>query len=144
MRHDYFHFTNFWNLLYQSSTELILLSVVFQSLSHAQLFATPWIAACQPSLSFITSQRLLKFMPIESVMLSNHLLLGRPLLLLPSIFPSISVFTNESTLHIRWPKYWSFIFPNQVLNLHLFSPALTGKFFTTSATWEVLFFCAFL
>src|SRR5574337_983619 len=69
--------------------------------------ATPWTAAHQASLSYTISWSLLKFMSIESVMLSNHLILCWPLLLLPSIFPSITVFSNESALHIRWPKYWS-------------------------------------
>ena len=82
----------------------------FQSLSHIQLFATPWTAAHQASLSIANSQNLLKLMSIESVMLSNHLILCCPLLLLPSIFPSIRVFSNESVLCIRWPKYWSFSF----------------------------------
>ena len=68
----------------------------------------PWTAAHQSSLSFTISQSLLKFMPIESVMPSNHLILCYPLLLLPSVFPSIRVFSNESALFIRWPKYWSF------------------------------------
>ena len=72
--------------------------------------ATPWIAACQASLSFTISQSLLKLMSIELVMPSNHLTLCRPLLLLPSIFPSIRVFSNESVLHNRWPKFWSFSF----------------------------------
>ena len=72
--------------------------------------ATPWTAACQASLSFTIPQSLLKFMSIESVMSSNHLILCHPLLLLPSVFPSIRVFSNESTLRIRWPKYWSFGF----------------------------------
>ena len=71
---------------------------------------TPWTAARQASLSVTNSQSLLEFMSIESVMPSNHLILCHPLLLLPSIFPSIRVFTNESALHIRWPKYWSFSF----------------------------------
>ena len=84
--------------------------VAVQSLSRVQLFATPWTAACQASLSFTNSQNLLKLMSIESVMPSNHLLLCRALLLPPSIFPSIRVFSNESVLHIRWPKYWSFSF----------------------------------
>ena len=84
--------------------------VVVQSLSRVQLFVTPWNAARQASLSFTISQSLLKLMSIESVMLSNHLLLCSPLLLLPSIFPSIKVFSNESALCIRWPKYWSFSF----------------------------------
>ena len=79
-----------------------------QSLSHVRLFATPWTAACQASLSIINSQSLLKLMSIESVMPSNHFILCRPLLLLPSIFPSIRVFSNQSVLCIRWPKYWSF------------------------------------
>ena len=78
-----------------------------QSLSRVQLFAVPWTAACQASLSIINSQSLLKLTSIESVMLSNHLLLCHPLLL-PSIFASISVFSSESVLCIRWPKYCSF------------------------------------
>ena len=81
-----------------------------QSLSHVQLFVTPWTAACQASLSITNSWRLLKLMSIELVMPSNHLILYRPLLLPPSIFPSIRIFSNESVLHIRWPKYWSFSF----------------------------------
>ena len=81
-----------------------------QSLRRVQLFVTPWTAPHQASLPFTTSQSLLKLMSIESVMPSNHLVLCRPLLLLPLIFPSIRVFSNESALHIRWPKYWSFSF----------------------------------
>ena len=81
-----------------------------QSLSRIQLFATPWTAARQASLSTTNSQSLLKLMSIELVMPSNHLILCLPLLLLPSIFPSIRVFSNESALHIRWPKFWSFSF----------------------------------
>ena len=81
-----------------------------QSLNHVRLFATPWTATCQASLSITNSQSLLEFMPIELVMPSNHLILCNPFLLLPSIFPSIRVFSNESVLHIRWPKYWSFSF----------------------------------
>ena len=84
--------------------------VVAQSLSQIRLFATPWTAARQPSLSFTISQSLLKLMFIESVMPSNYLILFCPLLLLPSIFPSSRVFSNESALCIRWPKYWSFSF----------------------------------
>ena len=72
--------------------------------------ATPWTAACQASLSITNCQSLLKLMSIESVMPSNHLILCGPLLLLPSILPSIKVFFSESVLHIRWPKYWSFSF----------------------------------
>ena len=79
-----------------------------QSFSRAQLFASPWIASHQSSLSLTNSPRLLKLMSIESVMSSNHLILCRPLLLPPSNFPSIRVFSNESILHIRWPKYQSF------------------------------------
>ena len=81
-----------------------------QSLSHVRLFATLWTTARQASLSITNSRSLPKFMSIEMVMPSNHLILCRPLLLLPSIFPSISVFSSESALCIRWPKYWSFSF----------------------------------
>ena len=77
---------------------------------HIQLFVTPWTAARQASLSFPISWSLLKLMSIESVMPSSHLVLCHPLLLLPSIIPSIRVFSDESVLHIRWPKYWSFSF----------------------------------
>ena len=83
---------------------------VVQLLSCVQLFATPWTAAHQASLFFPISQNLVKFMFIESVMPSNHLILCYPLLHLPSIFPSIRVFSNESALHLRWPKYRSFSF----------------------------------
>ena len=88
----------------------ILEGFVVQSLSCVQLFATAWTTACQASLSFTISQNLLKLMSIESVMPSNHLVLRHPLLLLPSLFPSIRVFSNELALCIRWPKYWSFSF----------------------------------
>ena len=81
-----------------------------QSLSCVRLFATPWTTACQASLSITNSRSLHKLMSIESVMPSSHLILCCPLPLLPSIFPSIKVFSNESALHIRWPKYWSFSF----------------------------------
>ena len=81
-----------------------------QSLSHVPLFVTPWTAAHQVSLSITTSRSLLRLMPIESVMPSSHLILCRPLLFLPSNFPNIRVFSNESVLRIRWPKYWSFSF----------------------------------
>ena len=81
-----------------------------QSISLVWLFATPWTAAHQASLSFANSQSLLKLMSIESVMPSNHLILCRPLLLLPPIPPSIRVFSSESVHHIRWPRYWSFSF----------------------------------
>ena len=79
-------------------------------LSHVQLFATPWTVARQASLSITNAHSLLRLMSIESVMPSSHLILCCPLLLLPSIFPSISISSNESALHIRWPKYWSFSF----------------------------------
>ena len=81
-----------------------------QSLSHAELFATPWTVAHQASLSITNSWSLFKLMSIESVMPSNHHILCCPLLLPPSIFPSIRVFFKESVLHIRWPNYWSFSF----------------------------------
>ena len=85
-------------------------SVVVQSFSHVQHFATPWVAAHQASLSITNSRSLLKLMSIESVMPSNHLVLCHLLLLLPSVFPSIKAFSNESTLCIRWPKHWRFSF----------------------------------
>ena len=84
--------------------------LVFQSLSHVQLFVTQWIAARQASLSFTISQSLLKLMSIESVITSNHLIHCLHFLLLPSILPSIKVFSSELALCIRWPKYWSFRF----------------------------------
>ena len=93
-----------------------------QSLSRVRLFATPWTAAHQASLSITNSQSLPKFMSIELVMSSNHLLLCCPLLLLPSIFPSIRVFSNKSVLHIRWPKYWSFSFKVFPINTQDWSP----------------------
>ena len=89
-----------------------------QSLSHVRLFATPWTAARQASLSITNSQSLLKLMSIESVMPPNHLTLCCPLLLPPSIFPSIRVFSNESVLRIRWPKHWSFSFSISPSNEH--------------------------
>ena len=84
--------------------------IVVQSLSCVQLFATPLTAGCQASLTFTISWSLIKLMSIELVMASNHLNLCHPFLLLPSVFPSIRVFSNESVLHIMWPKYWSFSF----------------------------------
>ena len=81
-----------------------------QLLSSVRLFMSSWTAACQASLSITNLQSLLKLMSIESMMPSNHLILCRPLLLPPSVFPSISVFSKESALRIRWPKYWSFSF----------------------------------
>ena len=89
-----------------------------QSLSRVWLFATPWTTACQDCLSITNSWSLLSLIPIESVMPSNHLILCHPLLLLLSIFPNIRVFSNESTLHIKWPKYWSFSFSISPSNEH--------------------------
>ena len=91
---------------------------IVQSLSRVGLFETPWTAACQASLSFTISQSLLKLLSIELVMLSNHLILCRPLLLQPSIFPSVRVFSNESALRLRWPKDWSFGFSNNPSSEH--------------------------
>ena len=96
----------------------ILVSSV-QFLSHVWLFETPWTAACQVSPFFTISQSLLKLMSIELVMPSKHFILCHPLLLLPSIFPSIRVFSNESVLPIRWPKYWSFSFSISPSNKYL-------------------------
>ena len=89
-----------------------------QLLSHVWLFVTPWTAELQASLFITNSQSLLKLMSIMSVMPSNHLILCCPLLLLPSIFPSIRVFSNESALHIKWPKYYSFSFSIRASNEH--------------------------
>ena len=89
-----------------------------QSLSHVQLFATPWTAAHQASLSITNSWSLLKLMSIKSVMPSNHLILCCFFLLLPSIFPGIRVFSFESVLRIRWPKYWSFSFNISLSNAY--------------------------
>ena len=109
-----------WQLLLILSFLLCFLLLLqcssVQSLSCVWLFATPWTAARQASLSVTISQNLLKLMSIESVMPSNHLILCHPLLLQPSIFPSIRVFSNESVFHIRWPKYWSFSFSISLSN----------------------------
>ena len=93
-----------------SGSPLNMLSSLVQSLSRVRLFATPWTAAHQASLPITNSRSLLKLMSITLVMPSNHLILCCPILLPPSIFPSFRVFSNESVLHIRWPKYWSFSF----------------------------------
>ena len=98
-----------WHLVWSDFSFIFQFSSV-QLLSRVQLFATPWPAARQAFLSITNSWSLPKLMSIESVMPSNHLILCRPLLLPPSIFPSIRVFSNESALCIRWPKYWSFSF----------------------------------
>ena len=96
--------------LHHESIQVVTLLTSVQLLSHVWLFATPWTAACQASLSITNSWSLLKLMSIESVMPSNHLILYCPLLLPPSIFPSITVCSNVSFLRIRWPKYCSFSF----------------------------------
>ena len=88
---------------------IFVYAVVAQSLSHVWLFAPPWTVACQASLSSTISWSLLRFLPTESVMLSNHIIICYPLLL-PSVFTSLRVFSSELALHIRWPKYWSFSF----------------------------------
>ena len=112
VRHDWVTFTFTINFTMDLKFPLwfVLNLLVIQLLSHVQLFVTPWTAACQASLSFTVSWSLLKLMSIESVMPSNCLILCCPLLLLPSIFPSIRVFSNKLALHIRWPNYWSFSF----------------------------------
>ena len=89
-----------------------------QSLSRVRLFVTPWMAACQASLSITDSRSLLKLMPFKLVMPSSHLILCSPLILLPPVPPSIRVFSNESTLCMRWPKYWSFSFSISPSNEH--------------------------
>ena len=96
-------------LAFQHFTYSVQFSSI-QSLSRVRLFATPWVAARQASLSITNSRSSHRLTSIESVMPSNHLILCRPLLLLPPIPPSIKGFSNESTLHMRWPKYWSFSF----------------------------------
>ena len=98
------------NIFIHTTKDFIQDSVSVQSLSRVQLFVTPWIAACQASLSITNSWSLLKLMSIKLVMPSSHLILCRRLLLLPLIPPSIRVFSNESALSMRWPKYWSFSF----------------------------------
>ena len=107
--HTYF-FLKHLRVIYRHPTLTIYQFSSVQSLSCVQLFTTPWTTAHQPSLSITNSGNLLKLIFIESVMPSNRLILCRPLLLLPSIFANIRVFSNESALRIRWPKYWSFSF----------------------------------
>ena len=124
--------------------------IVVQLLSHVRLFATPWTAARQASLSFTVSPSLLRLMSIELVMPSNHPLLYHPLLLLPSVFPGIRVFSNELALFIRWPQYWSFSnspsneysgwFPLGLTGLiSLQSRELSGVF-SSSTIWKHQFF----
>ena len=102
----------YWKKIYLT---LVQFSSV-QSLSHVWLFETPWTAACHASVSITNSQSLLKLMSITSVMPANHLTLCHPLLILPSIFPSIRVFSNEAVLHITWSNYWSFSFSISLSN----------------------------
>ena len=112
---------------------------VVQPLSRVRRFATPWTAAHQVSLSFAIAWSLLKLMSVESMMLFNHLILCCPLLLLPSIFPSIRVFSNESALRIRWPRYWSFSFSispsNEYSGLISFRIDLLAAFGTQPSFW---------
>ena len=110
LNHDFIFKWKSKHSLCSSSGTRVTYPVVAQLLSRVQLFPTPWTAARQASLSITNSQSLLKVMSIESVMPSNHLILCCPLLLLLSIFPYIRVFSSESVLCIRWPKYWSFSF----------------------------------
>ena len=112
----YWFFGFFWYNCFDEQilfSAMLFLSLYFssvQSLNHVRLCVTPWIAACQASLSITNSQSSHKLMSIESVIPSSHLILCRPILLLPPIPPSITVFSNESTLHMRWPEYWSLSF----------------------------------
>ena len=118
-----------WLVLARQMKDIHFSSI--QSLSHVWLLATPWTAARQASLSITNSWSLLKLMTIESVMPSNHLILPRPLFLLPSILPSIRVFPKELALHIRWPKYWRFTFntyPNPNPSASVLSLNIQGWF----------------
>ena len=123
----------------------ICVLIVVQSLSRVQLFTTLWTAACQASLSFTISRSLLKIVSIESVIPSNHVILYRPLL--PSTFPSVRIFSNESALHIRWPKYWSFSFSicpsNEDAQDH-FPFGLTGLISLLSKRLSTVFFSSSL
>ena len=112
--------------------------IVVQSFSHVWLFATPWTAACQVSLSFTISWSLLKFMSIELVMSPNHFILCHLLLFLPSIFPSIRVFSNEMALRIRWPKYWSFSFSISSSNDYSGLISFRIDWFDRLAVWGTL------
>ena len=105
----------------------------------------PWTAACQASLSFTVFQNLFKFMSIDSMMPSNHLILCRPLFLFPSLFPSIRVFSSESALRIRWPKYWSFSFNISLSNITGSISLLSKEFsrvFSSTIVWKHQFFSA--
>ena len=107
-----------WTLIFHIHFTVISQFSSVQSLSRVRLFGTPWTAARQASLSNTNSLSLPKLMCIESVMPSNHVILCHPLFFMTSIFPSIRVFSNESVLHIRWPKYWSFSFNISPSNEH--------------------------
>ena len=120
-----------WSDLVASYTRLFHLIVVAQLLSHVRCLAIPWVAAHQAHLGFTSSPSLIKFMVIESVMLSSHLILWHPLLLLPSVFPRI--FSSESVLQTRWPKYWSFSF----------SVGHSKEFFNSLNFWKLSFKPAF-
>ena len=102
------HFQSTWSKVCILDPQSV--GAVVQPLRHVQLFATPWTSAYQATLSFTISRSFLKLLSIESIMPSYHLILCNPLLLLPSIFPSIRVFSSRFTLHLRWPKYWNFSF----------------------------------
>ena len=108
-----------------------------QSLSHVWLFKTPWITACQVSLSITNALSLAKLMSIESVMPTNRLILCRALLLLPSIFQKVRVFSNESALRMRWPKYWSFSFNISPFNEHTGLISFRMDWLDSRATWSV-------
>ena len=132
-----------------SSFQTILNKGSVQLLSRVQLFATPWTAACQASLSVTNFWSLPKLMSIELVMPSNHLILCCPLLLLPSIFPSIRVFSNESALRIRWPKYWSFNKGNRLIFLkfnpeHITPLLFFSVLFQSFMPLQMLQICFFL
>ena len=119
------------------------LLLLVQSLSPEWLFVTPWTAACEAVLSFTISWSLLELKSTESVMPPNRLILCRPLLLLPSMFPSIRVFSNESALHIKWPKYWSFSFSTSPSNQYLWLNSLLSKglskVFSSTTVWKYQF-----
>ena len=137
--HDH-HLTMFTQMPLSNSIFTHSVAVRYQFSSVAQsyrLFAIPWTAARQASLSITSSWNLVKLMSIELVMPSNHLILCRPLFLLPSIFPSIRVFSNESALHIRWPEYWSFSFNISPSNEH---PGLISFMMDLSLSrlWELM------
>ena len=123
--------------------------VVVLLLSHVRLFVTPWTVACQASLSFTISKSLLKLMSIQLVMPTNHLILYHPLLLLPSIFPRIRVFSKESALHMRWPKYWSFGFSispsseySELISFRMdwFGLLVVSRVFSCTTIWKHQFF----